>query len=65
MGVEGRGDFPPTGPRCDMGQEAHFLNNLRVLPIWGESPPIPWTGPLFSPPKLTGAHTDIEVMDAV
>jgi len=39
-----------------MDRGGYFEGDPRPAPVWGKSPLLPWTGPDFSPPVLTGTH---------
>ena len=50
----GRAGFHSPGPALTTGRGGYFGGDPRPAPVRGESPLIPWTGPRFSPPGLTG-----------
>jgi len=54
--VTGRGGagFHSPGPALTTGRWGYFGDDPRPAPVRGESPLIPWMGPRFSPPVLTG-----------
>ena len=56
--VTGRGGagFHSPGPALTTGRGGCFGGDPRPAPVRGESPLIPWTGPRFSPPVLTGTR---------
>ena len=56
--VTGRGGagFHSAGPALTTGWGGYFGGDPCPAPIRGESPLIPWTGPRFSPPVLTGTR---------
>ena len=45
-----------AGPALTMGRGGYFGGDPRPAPVRGEAPLIPWTGPCFSPPVLTGTR---------
>jgi len=46
--VTGRGGagFHTPGPALTTGRGGYFGGDPRPAPVWGESPLIPWTGPV-------------------
>ena len=56
--VTGRGGagFHSPGPALTTGRGGCFGGDPRPAPVRGESPLIPWMGPRFSPPVLTGTR---------
>ena len=56
--VTGRGGegFHSPGPAFTTGWGSYYRGDPRPAAIRGESPLIPWTGPRFSPPLLTGTR---------
>jgi len=56
--VTGRGGagFHWRGPALTTGRGGYFGGDPHPAPIRGESPLIPWMGPRFSPPVLTGTR---------
>jgi len=56
--VTGRGGacFHSPGPALTTGRGGYLGGDPRPAPVRGESPLIPWKGPLFSAPVLTGTR---------
>jgi len=56
--VTGRGGagFHSPGPARTTVRGGYFGGDPRPAPVRGESPLIPWMGPRFSPPVLTGSR---------
>jgi len=52
----GGGGFHSPGPALTTSRGCYFEGDPRPAPVRGESPLIPWTGPRFSPPVLTGTR---------
>ena len=52
----GWGGFSLARPRPYNGPGGYFGGDPRTAPVRGESPLIPWTGPRFPPPVLTGTR---------
>jgi len=54
--VTGRGgaDFHLPGPTLTTGRGRYFGRNPHPATVLSESPHIPWMGPRFAPPVLTG-----------
>jgi len=52
----GGAGFHSPGPALTTGRGGYFGGDPRPAPVRGESPLIPWTGPRFSPPVLTGTR---------
>jgi len=48
--------FHFAGPALTTGRGGYFGGDACPAPVQGESPLIPWTGPCFSPPGLTGTR---------
>ena len=52
----GRGGFSLARPPLTTGRGGYFGGDPHPAPVRGESPLIPWMGPGFSPPVLTGTR---------
>jgi len=52
----GGAGFHSPGPALTTGRGGYFGGDSRPAPVRGESALIPWKGPCFSPPVLTGTR---------